>query len=226
MEQTIRLRLQAMAEPAYRDFSAALVPGCENMLGVRIPKLRALAKELSRGDWQAALEGSDESFEECLLRGFVVAGAKLTDEARMELVRDFVPRIENWSVCDCFCVSLHCMKQRPAVWWPLLTDYAQSEAEFPIRFAVVCMLGHYLDTEFLPQVLACLASLEHPGFYVHMAVAWALATAYIRDAAGVTAILQAGRLDPETHRLCIQKLIDSRRVSDADKTMLRTLRRK
>lgn len=225
MKCELRSRLQVMAEPDYRDFSAALIPGCNNMLGIRIPALRALAKELLRSDWQALLAESDETYEEVMLRGFLIAGAKLTDEVRMTLIRDFVPRIENWSVCDCFCASLRCMKQKPDVWWPFLAEYAASDAEFPIRFSVVCMLDHYLDTPYLPQVLTCLTDLNHPGFYVHMAVAWALATAYTRDSRAVTEILRSHRLGAETHRLCIQKLVDSRRVPDGDKDMLRSLRR-
>lgn len=225
MQSKLRIRLQAMAEPSYRDFSAALIPGCSNMLGIRIPALRALAKELLRDDWAALLAESDQTFEEVMLRGFLIAGAKLPDETRMAMIRDFVPQVDNWSVCDCFCASLRCMKQSPDVWWPLLTEYAASSAEFPTRFAVVCMLDHYLDTPYFPQVLTCLTELNHPGFYVHMAVAWALATAYTRDSWAVTEILRSCRLDAESHCLCIQKLMDSRRVPDGDKAMLRSLRR-
>ena len=44
----IRARLFALADPAYGDFQAGLMPGIprERIIGVRVPHLRALAKEL------------------------------------------------------------------------------------------------------------------------------------------------------------------------------------
>ena len=45
----IRERLFALSEPEFQKFSAALIPGEERMLGVRLPALRALAKEIARG---------------------------------------------------------------------------------------------------------------------------------------------------------------------------------
>ena len=77
MEQSVRERLEQLAEPAYREFSAGLLPGTGNILGVRLPRLRALAKELARGDWRAALEQEDVFFEETMLRGMVIGAARL-----------------------------------------------------------------------------------------------------------------------------------------------------
>lgn len=41
---TIKEQLSLLAEPAYRDFASSLLPGTENILGVRLPALRRLAK--------------------------------------------------------------------------------------------------------------------------------------------------------------------------------------
>ena len=50
----IRIRLESLAEPDFRAFMAKLTPNVpkEKMLGVRIPKLRKLAKELAKTDWR------------------------------------------------------------------------------------------------------------------------------------------------------------------------------
>lgn len=226
MHTDIRARLEAMAEPAYREFSSALIPGCRDMLGVRIPALRALARELSRGDWRALLSEEDRCFEERMLRGLLIASARLSDAERMEYIRSFVPQIGNWSVCDCFCSSLHCMGRSPDAYWPMLPQYLFSSEEYQVRFAAVSMLSHYLDTPYLPDVLRLLPAVTHEGYYARMAVAWALATAYPRDAAGVTDLLRAGSLDLQSHNLTIGKLIDSRRVPSGQKDALRALRRR
>ena len=75
----IRMRLESLAEPDFRAFMAKLTPNVpkENMLGVRIPKLRKLAKELAKTDWRTYLEeAKDDSFEEIMLQGLVIGYIK------------------------------------------------------------------------------------------------------------------------------------------------------
>ena len=72
----IRERLNALADPGYRKFHSGLLPGVEDILGVRSPDLKKLAKEILAGDWRGYLaEASDGSHEERLLQGLVIAGA-------------------------------------------------------------------------------------------------------------------------------------------------------
>ena len=52
MRQDIREQLLDMAEQDYQKFSAALIPGVENMLGIRLPQLRKLAKDIAKTDWK------------------------------------------------------------------------------------------------------------------------------------------------------------------------------
>lgn len=71
MNKTVRDKLVSMGEEKYRDFSSALIPGCENMLGVRVPVIRKYAKELLR-KMQTAENTCRRRclFEETMLRGF------------------------------------------------------------------------------------------------------------------------------------------------------------
>ncbi|MET1167997.1 DNA alkylation repair protein, partial [Bacillus velezensis] len=46
MEVDIRTQLLSMVEPEYQKFSAALIPNITNVLGVRLPALRKIAKQL------------------------------------------------------------------------------------------------------------------------------------------------------------------------------------
>ena len=195
------------------------------MLGVRIPILRTMAKELCREDWQAALEGDDHYFEERMLRGLIIAAVPALPEEKQRMIRDFVPLIDNWSVCYSFCASLNGMKKQPELYWPLVRELADSKDEFSIRFAVVSMLDHYLDTAYLSEILTLLPKISHPGFYVHMAVAWALATAFLRDAEAVLEILRSGELDEETQKMTIRKLLDSRRVDPAYREEIKAMQK-
>lgn len=224
MNTAVREQLQALADPAYRDFSGSLIPNSRPLLGVRIPLLRQLAKELSRGDYETALQGDDLYFEERMLRGLVLAVLPGTPEQRRQRIASFVPLIDNWSVCDSFCASLKDMRRQPAFYWPLVQQAVDAEEEFTVRFGVVCMLDHFLDTPYLPEVLAVLPRVSHPAYYVRMAVAWALATAFLRDEEAVMAMLRSHQLDEETHRLTLRKLLESRRVVSPYREEIRALR--
>ena len=68
-------RLNELSEPDYAAFSSGLVPCCRPMLGVRLPALRLLAKELARTSESSLAILTDDTFEEAMLRGLVCASA-------------------------------------------------------------------------------------------------------------------------------------------------------
>ena len=56
---TLREQLLELTEPKYMKFTSALMPGVENVLGIRLPVLRSIAKEIAAGDWRAYLAEAD-----------------------------------------------------------------------------------------------------------------------------------------------------------------------
>ena len=117
MNSELRARLESLADPGYRAFSARLLPVGTPLLGVRLPALRRIARELSRGDWRAYLDGAaDGSFEEILLQGMVIGYAEMDMGERQHRTAAFVPKISNWSVCDSFCAGLKAVREDPDSW--------------------------------------------------------------------------------------------------------------
>ena len=106
--ENIRKELQDLVDSKYQEFHSALVPGIGNILGVRIPQLRILAKEIAKRDnWRMFVEATDTKFyEETMLQGMVIGLAKMELDERMKHISMFVPRIDNWAVCDIFCGEL------------------------------------------------------------------------------------------------------------------------
>ena len=104
---TLREQLLELTEPKYMKFTSALMPGVENVLGIRLPVLRSIAKEIAAGDWRAYLaEAEDFYFEERMLQGLVIGYARCEPAEKLAHVARFVPKIDNWAVCDCFCWRL------------------------------------------------------------------------------------------------------------------------
>ena len=55
MIENIRMRLEQLSEEDYKKFNENLLPGTEHVLGVRMPKLRTLAKEVAKEDFEHIL---------------------------------------------------------------------------------------------------------------------------------------------------------------------------
>ena len=119
-------RLQQAQDTGYQAFQKRLIPGQENILGVRMPALRKLAQEIVRGDWRAWLDdpAPDAWYEETMIRGIVIATAPMEQSERFARTADFVPRIDNWAVCDGVCASFDLTDR--AAWWDCIQPYWHS----------------------------------------------------------------------------------------------------
>lgn len=221
---TLREQLLEMSESGYRKFTSALMPGVENVLGIRIPVLRGMAREIARGDWRTYLAGAeDHYFEERMLQGLVVACAKCPVEEKLSCTERFVPKIDNWAVCDCFCWRLRRDEREPM--WRFIQPYFRSEKEFDVRFAVVMALGNFVDEEHLEALLTLLDGVRHEAYYARMAVAWAVSVCFVKFPERTKEWLEGCSLDDWTYNKSLQKIVESLRVDAQAKTEVRRMKR-
>ena len=104
--QWIRNELYKNSDEGYKDFHSSLVPGISNILGVRVPKLREIAKRAAKGDYREFIEHVDtQVYEELMLWGMILGYAKLSAEERKKELEKFIPHINNWAICDCSCAT-------------------------------------------------------------------------------------------------------------------------
>ena len=97
----IQRRLKALREEAYGDFQSGLIPQMERdrILGVRIPVLRKLAKELSKEEREAFLQTCPHVYyEEDLLHAILLE--QVPYPSILEYLEDFLPYVDNWAVSD------------------------------------------------------------------------------------------------------------------------------
>jgi 3-methyladenine DNA glycosylase AlkD len=227
MEKSIREQLLELAEEDYRKFTAALTPGKENILGIRIPLLRKLSKSILKGDWRAYLiEAKDDSMEEVMLQGMVIGGCKVELTEKLALASDFIPKIDCWSVCDNFCNALKdtALKYVEEV-WKFLQPYLHSEEEYKIRFGVV-MLLYYLRPDYAPLAFEHFNRIKHEGYYVKMAVSWVLSMYYVKLPDLTMEYLKDNTLDNFTYNKSLQKIVESLRIDADTRILIKSLRRK
>lgn len=222
----IQAAFTAMAEPEFQAFTARLLPGVAHIRGVRLPKLRKLARRIVKADWEAYLKhASDGTYEEIMLQGMVIGYAPCGLERRLQYIDWFLNKIDNWSVCDSFCAGLKAAKESPDVFWAFLQPYLADSREFAVRFAVVMLLFYFIDAPYLDRVLEALDSVRHTGYYAQMAVAWAVSICYVHFPARTLRYLQGvHRLDSFTYHKALQKIIESKQITPAQREEIRRMK--
>lgn len=219
--------LLALAEEEYQAFSRRLIATAFPILGVRMPRLKALAKEISRGDFRRYLAAAPgDSHEEILLQAFVIGFCPCPLEEKLALAAAFVPKMDNWGVCDSFCSSLKAVGKNKAQGWDFLQPYLQAPEEMQRRFALVLLLMYYIEEDYLPRLFEAYQQAETKGYYVQMAIAWGLSQCFVKFPAETRAYLENCTLDDFTYRKTLQKIRESFKVDAATKAEIKKLKRK
>ncbi len=234
MVEEIREVLKEHVDEKYREFNKSLIPGdgTAAMLGVRLPKLREIAKKIAKENGRVYLAEIEKKelqgdiyHEELLLHGCIIGYLQCNTKERKELLNRFVPVIENWAICDSSCVTYKFMQRDPESWISYLLEWSKSNQVYEVRFAIVCLLDHFVTEIYIERVLEVLKSISVDAYYVQMAVAWAVSVCYVKFPEKTEKLLTENCLDDFTHNKSIQKIRESYRVKKEDKERLNTWKR-
>lgn len=224
----IKLQILEKAEVDYKKFFSSLIPNIDNVLGVRLPVLRKIAKEIHKNaEWEGFIKQTNFQYmEEVMLQGMVIGLVKKSPEEILELVKDFVPKINNWAVCDTFCNSLKFTNKNKELVWNFIQPYFKSEDEYYIRFGYVMLLSYFIEDEYIDRVLDLIDNFKDERYYARMGAAWALSMCYVKHPQKTLKYLKKSKLDNWTFNKSIQKICESLRVDKDTKNMLKCLKRK
>ncbi len=227
MKHQIKEKLFQLADEKYKKFQSGLCPETKNIIGVRVPVLRNYAKELSKKyEIEELLKQIDnEYYEEIMLQGMLIGLIDGNIENIQNKIKEFVPKIDNWAVCDVFCAGLKITKKYKKEMWRLLQKYLKSSKEFEIRFGIVMILDYYIEEEYLEKDFEIFDSITSKKYYVQMAVAWAISIAYIKFYDRTMKYLKESKIDKFTYNKAIQKSIESYRITDKQKEELRKMKK-
>ena len=226
INQTLREKLAEASEEQYKKFHQSLVPGLTNMLGVRMPKVRELAKWAAKQEWQSEWETlSVDCYEELMIKGLLIGYGKLTKEEQTYYLEKFIPLIDSWGICDCCCSTWKFMKNNQEYWFDFLKFFLESEREFEARTAIVSMLDYFINEDYLERLFQAFDEVRKGRYYVDMAVAWAVSVCYAKYPCETRKYLEKDLLDEFTHNKAIQKIRESYRVSEEEKRSLLALKR-
>ena len=225
MTDGIRKELFSLQDLKYREMQVKIIPTVkpENIIGVRTPELRRMAKEL------AGREGIDvflndlphRYFDENQLHAFILSGMKNYAECLSALER-FLPYVDNWATCDQMSPKVF-RKHRAELLKPIQRWIASGET-YTIRFGIGMLMEHYLDDDFDIAYPETVAKIRSEEYYVNMMTAWYFATALAKQYDAVLPFIENRRLGVWTHNKSIQKAIESYRITPEQKEYLKTLK--
>ena len=219
-----------LADEKYKEFHSKLCPNTDNILGVRVPILRNYAKELSKNyTTDELLKNIDNQYyEEIMLQGMIIGLSKERDfEVIKKYIKDFVPKIDNWAICDVFCAGLKITKKYKEDMWDFIQTYLKSKNEFYLRFAIVMILDFYIEEEYLERNFEIFNNVRSDKYYVQMAIAWAISICLIKYYDKTIKYLKSKecKLDNFTYNKSLQKAKESFRISKEQKEELQKMKK-
>ena len=212
----------AQGNETYAAFNQRIVNTKMPVIGVRVPDLRRLARELapdmSAADISKLLTVQNKSFDYVLLCGLLITHARLDDQMAIDLVKQYLPHVDSWAHIDIFVEK----KRRFAgeIWWDFVLECLRSEAEFTVRYGIVSLMTNFLDEAHIDQVFAALRNVKHDGYYVKMALAWLYATSAVHFFELTLAELENEHIDAWTRNKSYQKMRESRRFTPEEQEII------
>lgn len=227
MKYIIKEDLFKLQDKKYQEFHSKLCPGTDNIIGIRIPVLREYAKKLLKeNDFKTLINYiDDEYYEEIMLQGMLIGLAKSNFNEIKPYIENFIPKIDNWAICDTFCAGLKITKKYKREMWNLINTYITSDEEFFIRFAVVMILDYYIEEEYIKENFKIFNNIKSDKYYVQMAVAWAISICFAKYFDKTIKYMKTANLDDFTYNKAIQKAIESYRITKEEKDILRKMKR-
>ncbi len=209
----------------YKEFHQKLMPTVnpDKVIGIRTPVLRKFAKEFGKKEEAESFLKNlpHKYYEEDNLHAFLLEEIK-DYETLIEELNKFLPFVDNWATCDMMRPKI--LKNHKTELLEDIKRWLNSKDTYTIRFAVNCLMNHYLEEEFNTEYIEWVKNIKSEEYYINMVRAWYFATALAKQYAETIKVLENNKLDKWTHNKTIQKSIESYRITKEQKEYLRKLK--
>lgn len=133
--------LKSIQDIKYKEFHSSLVLNSKyEMIGIRVPIMRNIAKEIAKSDIEEFLKyAQDKYYEEVMIQGFVISHIK-DEKLFYKHFQEYVSKIDNWALCDSFCSSIKIIRKYEDKYFKEAIKMSLNEAEFVSRVGIVMIL--------------------------------------------------------------------------------------
>ena len=195
----------------YKNFNSKLVLK-NNLIGIRVPILKKIAKELAKGNYKEFISIMNHNYhEEVLIHGLILGYIK----DPMNYFDDYIKYMDDWQSCDTTISNMKYFKYNQDI------NYIKKYLYH--RVGYVILLTYYIKDEYIDELYNIVDNYNSDSYYVKMAVAWLLSYLIIYDKNRAVKYLKKSKLDDFTYNKGIQKAIESKKIKD--KKWLKDLKR-
>ncbi|MDO4935238.1 MAG: DNA alkylation repair protein [Phascolarctobacterium sp.] len=220
----IQKQLFSLQDNGYREFHSGLIPTIDKdtIIGVRVPALRKLAKELDVKNVTTFLQKlPHQYYEENQLHTILLSGIKDYKQC-LAAVNRFLPYVDNWATCDVLRPRVFAQHHKELI--KEIPLWLQSDKTYTVRFGIEMLLVHFLNKNFQKKYLDWVAKIKSEEYYVRMMQAWFFAEAAAKQYEVVLPYFEKQKLEMWTHNKAIQKACESFRVAKDRKEYLKGLK--
>lgn len=212
----------------YKKFHEKLCPTKYEILGIKIPTLRKIAKELLKNfEYKDFLNTMDNSiYEHIMLEGFIIANLKISYDEKIGLIKNYLPKIDNWAICDIFVSELKFIQKNQEEFLNFLLPLLNSNSEYHLRFTIVVLLNYYINDNYIDFVLNTILNIKSDAYYVKMAISWCYSICLIKYFDKTLKFLNnnQNKINKWTYNKALQKGIESFRINKDNKKILKNMK--
>jgi len=213
--------LKSLSDLKYKEFHSKLVNTKLEIIGIRVPIIRNIAKNISKTNVEEYFKLVENNYyEEVMIYGLVLANSDLLDKFFI----DFIDKIDNWALCDSFVSSLKIINKKLGKYWIYTNSLIDYNNEFRTRVAIVIMLNYYLIDDYIDRVLYIVSNIKTNYYYINMAISWLLSVAIIKYPDKVIELFKQKKLSKFVQNKAISKIQDSYRIKKELKNKVKKYR--
>ncbi len=218
--------LKSLQDKKYKEFHSSLVLNSKyEMIGIRVPVMRDIAKSIAKGDIEEFLKYAQNNYyEEIMIQGLVISHIK-DEEIFYKYFKNHINKIDNWALCDSFCSSLKIMKRYEDKYFKEAIKLALNKEEFISRVGLIIILNQFISEKNLDSIFNTLNKIHSDKFYINMAEAWLVCELYIKFPEQTQEFIKKNNLNKFTQNKAISKIHDSYRVSKEEKELLNSFKK-
>ncbi len=225
-EDSVLDELKSLAEDDYKEFNSRIIPTKQKVLGIRVPILRKIAKQIAKKEPIVFINSDKQNiYEMILLEGMVLSYMETSFKEILPFTERFLEKVDNWAQIDStVCDFKGIVKEKEDV-IRIIERWLKSDKEFIVRAGLVILLAHYVKKENLTMIFSLSQGVKHTGYYVYMGNAWLISVCMAKFPTETIVFFKNNTLDKKTHNKAIQKSRESYRVIKEHKVLINKLKR-
>ncbi len=221
--ENLILELKKLSDEKFKNFNDKIINTTSKTIGVQIPKLRLIAKEISKGNYISFLSlNMPDIFELHIIYALVLS--KIKDiNLSYPLFKNFIYTINNWAVCDILCGEYKIVLKNKEFYLKKIKEFVKTNNEFVVRVGLILLMKFYIKTN-LFEIFEILNTITCNKYYVNMGIAWLLSTTFIFDEKSTLNYINTSQLSYFVKNKTFQKILESKQVTPLQKEDIKKLK--